>query len=109
MTVNSVEEFGTNFEILTPGPFVIPAGGTADITIRLNHLVAGFESTFIRITSDDSDEAQITFPISADDNPSVLDIGNEAPNWTHLDMDQVFHQLTDYRGRIVVMAFFANW
>ncbi len=109
INVTSVQDFGANFQILTPGPFVIPAGGAVDITIRFNHLTAGFESTFIRIDSDDSDEAQITFPISADDDPIWLDIGNPAPNWTHLDMDGVFHQLADQKGRIVVMAFFANW
>ncbi len=109
LNVSSVEDFGTNFEILTPGPFMIPVGGTAAVTIRLNHLTDGFESTFIRVNSDDSDEAAITFPISADDNPSWLDVGNEAPAWAHLDMDGVLHQLSDHKGRVVVMAFFANW
>ena len=109
ITLTNVQDFGANFQVLTPGPFVIPAGGSVDITIRFTHLAAGFESTFIRLDSYDSDEPQITFPISADDNPIWLDVGNPAPNWTHLDMGGVFHQLTDQKGRIVVMAFFANW
>ena len=96
---------GANFQVLTPGPFVIPAGGSVDITIRFTHLAAGFESTFIRLDSDDSDEPQITFPISADDNPTWLDVGNPAPNWALLDMDGVFHQLADEKGRVVVMGF----
>ncbi len=109
LTVTAVEEFGGNFEILTPGPFVIPVGGTAPVTIRLNHLNTGFEGTFVKITSDDSDESQVTFQISADDDPIWLDIGNPAPNWTYPDRNGVLHDLGSLRGRIVVMAFFANW
>ncbi len=109
ITVSNVQDFGANFEIVSPLQFVIPAGGTFDVTIRLNHLTNGFESTFIRIDSDDLDEGQITFPISADDDPIWLDITNTAPVWSHADMDGVFQDLANEKGRVVVMAFFANW
>jgi len=109
LTITGVFDFGANFSIVTPGPIVIPSGGSAPITISFTHLTAGFESTFIRINSDDTDEAAVTFPISADDNPYWLDIGNLAPNWALSDRGGVLHQLSNYRGRVVVMAFFADW
>jgi len=109
LNVSNVQDFGGSFEVLNPGPFVIPVGGTVAVTIRFTHVTAGYEATFIRIDSDDSDEPIVAFAISADDNPTFLNPGDEAPAWLHLDTDVVVHQLSDYRGRVVVMAFFANW
>lgn len=109
LTVTSVSDFGANFEVVTPGPFVIPAGDTAPLTIRFTHQTPGYEATIIRIDSDDTDEAQITFPITADDNPSLLDVGNPAPDWNLADTEFVVHRLSAQQGRVVVMAFFANW
>lgn len=109
LQVTDVAEFGANFEVLTAVPLTIPAGGVAEISLRFTHLTAGYEATFVRILSADTDESQITFPLTADDNPNLLDVGNEAPNWAHVDRDGILHQLSDYKGRVVVMAFFANW
>ena len=109
ITVSNVQEFGENYEILTPLPIVIPAGSSADLTIRYSHLSEGYAATFVRIESDDSDEFVITFPISADDNPSFLNLGNAAPDWIKQDTDGVLHALETLTGRVVVMAFFANW
>ena len=107
--VTLVEDFGDNFTILDPGPFTIPAGSTRDVGVRFFHAAPGYDATFIKITSDDSDEGSLTFPIQADDNPQQLALGRIAPDFTHLDVGGVPHSLSDYRGRVVVMAFFANW
>lgn len=109
VNVSSVAVFNEDFEVLTPGPFAIPAGGTAELTIRFNNPAPGYKATIVRILSDDSDENQITFPVAADDNPSSLDVGNPAPDWTLVDTGLTTHQLSDHRGQVVVMAFFANW
>jgi len=109
LNINGINDFGANFQIMTPGPFAIPVGGSVDITVRYTRIVEGFEATFIRIDSDDNDEAIITFPVNADDDPYWLNIGDAAHDWTYLDRDGVTHQLSSYQGRIVVMAFFANW
>jgi len=109
INVSEIREFNASFMVLTPTPLVIPAGSSVDITVRFNHSAPGYEATFIRITSDDSDEDLITFPISGDDDPIWLDVGNLAPNWVHIDQGAVVHQLQENLGRIVVMAFFANW
>lgn len=109
LQVTGLAEFGDSFEILTPTPFTVPVAGSVEVTIRFSHLTAGYEGTFVRIDSDDTDESQITFPLTADDNPYFLDVGNVAPEWVHLDRDGVTHKLSDYKGRLVVMSFFANW
>ena len=109
INVSVVEDFGDNFTILDPGPFTIPAGGTRDVAVRFFQAEPGFDGTFIKITSDDTDEGSLSFPVQADDNPLLLAVGRIAPDFTHLDRGGVSHSLSDYRGRIVVMAFFANW
>jgi len=107
--VVKVEDFGENFTVLDTGPFTIPAGGTMDVGVRFFHADPGYDATFIKVTSDDRDESAITFPVQADDNPSALSVGDIAPDFTQLDFEGVSHSLSDYRGRVVVMAFFANW
>ncbi len=109
VNVSMVEDFGANFSILDPGPFTIPAGGTVDVGVRYSHPVEGYDATFIKITSDDTDEYSISFPIQADDSPLLLAVGEVAPEFTHFDAGGVRHKLSNYYGRVVVMAFFANW
>ena len=109
VTVDQVEEFGDNFTVLDPGPFTIAAGETRDVGLRFHHASPGYDATFLRIISDDTDEGLITFPLQSDDNPNALAVGDIAPDFVHQDLDNVWHLLSDYRGRVVVMAFFANW
>ena len=40
---------------------------------------------------------------------STLDIGDEAPHFTLLDVDDHPRNLTDYRGRVLLIDFFATW
>ena len=63
----------------------------------------------MRIDSNDPDEDVILFPMTGDDNPDNLDLGQPAPDFTLTDMEGVTHNLHDLQGRVVVMAFFANW
>ncbi len=107
--VTLVEDFGAHFTVLDPGPFTIPAGGTRDVGVRFFHAAPGYDATFIKITSDDTDEGSLSFPVQADDDPQVLTVGKVAPDFTHFDPDNIRYSLSNYRGRVVVMAFFANW
>ena len=107
--VSLVEDFSDNFTVLDPGPFTIPVGGTVEVGLSFFHAAAGYDATFIKVSSDDTDEDEITFPVQADDNPQVLSLGNIAPGFIHLDTENVIHSLSGYQGRVVVMAFFANW
>jgi hypothetical protein len=107
--VIKIEDFGADFTILDSGPFTIPPGGTHEVGVEFFHSAPGYDATFIKVTSDDSDEGLISFPVQADDNPQQLNLGDIAPGFTHSDAGGAVHQLSDYRGRVVVMAFFANW
>lgn len=109
LNVSQIRDFDPQFTVDPAGPLTILPGQTVDLTIVFNHTEPGYDATFIRIDSDDPDEADVSFPVSGDDNPYLLDVGNPAPAWIHADTDGVVHHLPDYLGRVVVMAFFADW
>jgi hypothetical protein len=109
LNISLIEEFGDNFTILDPGPFSIPPGGTQKVKVRFFHAVAGYDATFIKIFSDDIDEDPHLFPVLADDSPLLMALGEQAVDFSHQDIGGVTHTLSGYRGRVVVMAFFANW
>ena len=109
ISVFDVQAFSDSYTITTATSFILPAGQSREVGLRFDHLNAGFAGTFLRIDSDDRDEGSITFPLSADDNPNSLNIGEPAPGFTLTDMDGVTHSLADGLGRVVVMAYFANW
>jgi hypothetical protein len=107
--IDDIVEFGAAFSLSEPTSFSLAPGTSAEVTLTFAPEVEGYDATFVRIDSDDSDEDTITFPVSADDQPWVLEVGEEAPDFTLIDMGGAPHTLSDYRGRIVVAAFFANW
>ncbi|MHC4416259.1 MAG: TlpA family protein disulfide reductase [Planctomycetota bacterium] len=41
--------------------------------------------------------------------PEPFNIGNQAPNWTLKDGDGREHSLSEYRGQLVVLDFWATW
>ena len=41
--------------------------------------------------------------------PSPFVVGDVAPDWTLTDADGVEHSMADYRGRLVVLDFWATW
>ncbi len=45
----------------------------------------------------------------ASDAPVGLEVGNQAPDWTLSDPKGKPHSLSDYRGEVVVMDFWATW
>ncbi len=109
INVLEVAVFSSSYSLTTPTSFSIPPGQTREVGIRFEHVSPGYAGTFLRITSNDSDESNITLPLTADDNPSSLNIGQDAPAFTLTDMGGVTHTLQENLGRVVVMAFFANW
>ncbi len=109
LAVDSISVFSSSFEVTTEISFVLQPGQTQEVGIRFTHLEFGFTGTFLRIDSNDPDEDVILFPMTGDDNPNNLDLGQPAPDFTLTDMEGVTHNLHDLQGRVVVMAFFANW
>ncbi len=109
LDVIAIESFNLHFGVSHTAGFMLAPGASQDITVTFNHAVAGYDGTFLRITSNDPDESLITMPLTADDSPTLLDIGEYAPDFSLVDMDGVVHSLSQYRGKVVVAAFFANW
>lgn len=63
----------------------------------------------IRVNSNDPDETLITISLTGNPPPGGVSIGNPAPDFTLPVHGGGTWQLADYRGRIVVMCFFASW
>ncbi len=108
INVTEVIDFGDNFVVQPPNAFTVAPGESHEVTVSFTHAEPGYDATFMRVDSDDVDEWRVTLPLTADDNPNSLDIGEQAPDFSLTDRDGVVHRLSDYEGRIVVLAFFAN-
>ena len=108
VVVSAIETFNPSFTVFPSGLTLMP-GDTLDVTLTFTPQAPGFDGTFLRIVSDDGDEGAITLPLSADDDPDVLDLGETAPGFALADLGGAVHTLAQYAGEVVVMAFFANW
>lgn len=42
-------------------------------------------------------------------SPELLPVGEAAPNWSLKDSSGTVHKLSDYRGKVVLMDFWATW
>ncbi|MBD3221868.1 hypothetical protein GF314_11565 [bacterium] len=109
LTVTEVLSFDARFEVLPPASFVVPPGGEHPLTIRYHNDEPGYDVTVLRIDSDDTDEPRHLLPVTGEPDPNDLNLGDPAPPFSLYDMDGVLHRLGQYRGRVVVLAFFANW
>ncbi len=108
LNVTEVRSFNSRFEMHEPTAFSIPAGGQHTVTLTY-HPTGTDDSTFFAVESDDSDEAQVSFPVYTGNQSGRLDIGEDAPDWAHSDGDGIPYKLSDYLGKVVIMAFFADW
>ena len=48
-------------------------------------------------------------PYRAPDPPMLLAVGEPAPDWTLTDTSGASHTLSEYRGKVVVLDFWATW
>ena len=109
LQINNISTFNVNFGASPGGPITLMPGEEQTVTVTFDHANPGYDGTFLQVLSDDDDESNVSFPLTADDNPSRLDIGEPAPDFVLTDTGGVVHSLSQYQGKVVVMAFFANW
>jgi thiol-disulfide isomerase/thioredoxin len=48
-------------------------------------------------------------PYQIPDRPTLLAVGDAAPEWTLTDASGTSHTLSEYRGKVVVLDFWATW
>ena len=109
LTVTDIQIFNDDFEFTPPLSFTVPPGGTVEVPFSYHNDAFGEDITFMRVDSDDTDEGESTLPVIGEPDPSELDLGEPAPLFVLTDLDGVVHDLEQYQGRVVVLAFFANW
>ena len=109
LTVTEVISFDPLFEVLPPASFTVPPGGEHPVTIRYHNTQPGYDTSVLRIDSDDRDEPRLILPLSGEPDPHDLDLGEPAIPFSLYDIEGTLHRLQQYRGRVVVLAFFANW
>jgi hypothetical protein len=64
--------------------------------------------TTFAFNSDDPDENITRLKVEIADN-HLLQEGEPAPDFTLNDLDGLSHSLSDYQGKVVLLAFFASW
>jgi hypothetical protein len=109
LQVGGVTSFHPRFEVLTPASFVLGAGEQRPLTVRYHNDAAGHDAGILRLDSDDTDEGELLIRVSGEPDPHNLDLGEPAPDFSLTSLGGVEHSLAQYRGRVVVLAFFANW
>lgn len=109
LTVTDIQIFDPAFTVLPPVAFTLAPGESREVPLRYDNQNPGFDVTFLRVDSDDTDEPQVNLTVSGEPLPGELEVGDEAPDFTLLDLAGEPHSLSQYRGRVVVLAFFANW
>ena len=108
LAVTEIQTFSSTITVEPPTSFTVPAGQTHHVILNFSPELPGFDGTFARIDSDDPDESVRIFPVVAGNDPNSLELGEQAPDFTYLDLNGVPHSLSDHLGEVVVLAFFAN-
>jgi len=109
LNVTNIQTFDETYIVSPPLSFSLAPGESRDVPLRYDNQEPGFDVTFIRVDSDDTDESEVIFPVTGEPDPGDLELGDEAPNFALFDLDGTPHRLSQQRGRVVVLAFFANW
>jgi hypothetical protein len=88
-------------------PAEVPAGTDLPVTITYAPTVDPAGQQRMRLYSNDTDD--LVFPIDLlGDNPD-LHVGDPAPDFTLPILDDGSFTLSDHRGSVVVLTFFASW
>ena len=94
------------FEI-SPTNLVVSPGTVEEITVTFTPTANNIVQNRLKFFSNDPDESPkeiLTFG-----GKRRLAPGDTAPDFTLKDLKGNWHSLSDYRGKVVVMAFFASW
>ena len=93
--------------IIWDQPKIIAPGKESIFQIQYTGVTTNSNFFRLKIVSNDPDE-NITQPFVYV-NTGRFGIGNEAIDFTLNDINTERHGLSDYRGNVVVLVFFASW
>ncbi len=93
---------------VSPEELSVPPSGIREITVTYKATSSqNYISTSMNLKSDDPDEPEKRVSLFA--GQSRLSVGEEAPDFSLQDTNYESYRLSDYRGKVVLLAFFASW
>ncbi len=97
----------THYPVKRIRRFKSALGKDVDEVLTISNIVTGIEvdaDTFMVDTPQGT-----SLELMGRRPPSPFGVGDIAPDWTLKDGDGVEHSMTDYRGQLVVLDFWASW
>ncbi len=108
VTVSSITDNHPHYSE-SPVSMTILPGDSAIVTVTYAPVDSQSGTGLIRINSNDGDEPQIRVNTIGNPPPGGVAVGTPAPDFTLPLLGGGDTTLSDFAGRIVVMAFFASW
>jgi len=105
LSVLEIDSRDRDLEAELPDPV---APGTA-VEVVLSFAGGFSDKLDVCVATDDPGEPVRTVAVSDGGNISELTVGGEAPDFSLEDVDGYWHTLSDYRGRPVLLIWFATW
>ncbi len=107
LTVDNILSSNPDFDIV-PTAFSVSGSDTQTLEVSFYRSYESSTISTFTIQSDDPDEDPSTLTVRITDSNNLQE-GELAPDFTLYDLEGLPHSLSDYRGQVVVLAFFASW
>ncbi len=89
------------------GPFMLGEDESRDVVVTFTSPGGEDYVASLRLASNDPDEPMTQ--VYLEGNPTTLQVGDDAPDFSLPGIDGLTYTLSDYEGRVVLLAFFASW
>jgi len=107
LIVDNVNIFGSSAFSASETSFQLMEDEMIDLTVTFTPFDENQQNGTLRLPANDPDESEGQTTLRG--NPSTVQVGDVAPNFTLTGIDGLPYTLSDYQGRIVVLAWFASW
>jgi len=99
---------GTDDFVPLSSSLSIPPGGTDFVEVRFRPQTGGPLTSDLTLTTNDPDEANLTFPVTG--NQPGLHVGDKVPDWTWIDLQSSQGISTgQLAGNVIVLSYFATF